>query len=112
MIVVENKISLKELKKISERSFGGLVKEVVDVEKRIMVVDAELHADQEAFLLKRGSKQVDLWGINIYPSENEKDRIEFDSIINIRPNQDNTSRKVENKEIREKIKKIVNNLIK
>jgi hypothetical protein len=105
-----NKITLKELEQMSENFFGDLVKAVVDVEKEIMVVDAELHADQEKFLLEKGSEQKNLWGINIYPKE--KDLIEFDSMINLRPWLGNRSRGVDNVEIREKIKKIVNNLIK
>jgi len=42
---------------------------VVDVKKETMAVDAELHADEEKLLLENGSKQTDLWGINIYPGE-------------------------------------------
>jgi len=40
---------------------------VLDIHKKIMVVDAELHSDEEAYLLAHGSKQQDLWGINLYP---------------------------------------------
>jgi len=111
MKVVKDKILLKELKKVSEKSFGNLVKAVVDVEKEIMVVDANMYAYQETYLLKECSKQGNLWGINIYPNEKGKDRIEFDSVINIRPNQENMSRGVDNKKIRKKIRKIVNRLI-
>lgn len=44
-----------------------MIKAVVDVSSGIMVVDSELQADQEAYLLERGSRQEDLWGIDIYP---------------------------------------------
>ncbi|HSR67043.1 MAG TPA: DUF5674 family protein [Acidobacteriota bacterium] len=37
--------------------FGDMVKAVVDIEREIMAVDAELHSDQEALLLEKGSKQ-------------------------------------------------------
>ncbi|MFH1482081.1 MAG: DUF5674 family protein [Patescibacteria group bacterium] len=84
-IIITNKISLDKLKQLSEKMFGGLVKAVIDVEKKIMVVDAELHADEEALLLKNGSVQKDLWGINIYPEIQDKNWIEFDSMINLRP---------------------------
>ena len=57
MKVVENKISIKELKGMSSKMFGNLVKGVVDIEKELLVVDAELHSDQEAYLLEKGSKQ-------------------------------------------------------
>lgn len=87
--------------------FGDLVKAVVDVDKQIMAVDAELHADLEAFLLDNGSKQKSLWGINLYPEMAGSDFIEFDSMINMRPSQNNRSRSVESEEIRKKIIEIV-----
>ena len=52
MQIVHEKISLEELEKMSEKMFGGLVKTVVDIEKGIMVVDSELHADEENLLLE------------------------------------------------------------
>lgn len=51
MKLVENEISLEELKHMSQNMFDNLVKAVVDIEKEIMVVDAPMHVDQEAFLL-------------------------------------------------------------
>jgi hypothetical protein len=77
-----------------------------------MAVDGELHADEEALLLERGSRQADLWGINIYPEIAGQDRIEFDSIINIRPSRGNRSRGVDDPEIREKIFQVVARLVK
>jgi hypothetical protein len=111
MIIVSESISLSKLKKMAEERFGILVKAVIDVEKEIMAVDAELHADQEALLLEKGSKQEDLWGINIYPEMPESERIEFDSMINMRPSQGNRTRGVDNPAIRQKIIEIVNKLV-
>ena len=112
MKVVKEKISIEELKDMSKKMFGRLVKAVVDVEQETMVVDAELHADQESLLLERGSKQVDLWGINIYPNKMGDDKwIEFDSMINIRPSWGNSSRGVDDPKVQEKIIKIVNRLV-
>ena len=92
--------------------FGNLVKAVVDMEKEAMAIDGELHADEQALLLEQGSKQQNIWGINLYPDKTGDDFVEFDSVINIRPLQKNRSRGVENEEIRKKILEIVNNLIK
>jgi hypothetical protein len=111
MKIIEEKISITELKKMAENMFGNLVKAVVDIEKEILAVDAELHSDQEAFLLEKGSKQQDLWGINLYPEKSGKDFIEFDSMINLRPSQNNRSRGVDDPKIQEKIIKIVNSKI-
>ena len=96
---------------MAEKMFGNLVKAVVDVERRILAVDAELHADEEALLLENGSKQKDLWGINLYLELKGDDFIEFDSMINLRPSQGNLTRGVDNKEIQGKIKAVVNKLI-
>jgi hypothetical protein len=76
-----------------------------------MAVDGELHADEEALLLENGSRQENLWGINIYPELEGADRIEFDSMINIRPSQGNRSRGIDNMEIREKVIQVVHKLI-
>lgn len=111
MKIVNSKMKLTELKEMAPRMFGNLVKAVVDVEKEIMVIDAELHADEEALLIERGSNQKNLWGINLYPEKSGDEFIEFDSMINLRPSQDNRSRGIEDIKIREKIVSIVNKLI-
>lgn len=101
-------ISINELKEMAERMYGNLVKAVVDLGKMSLVVDAEMHADEEQYLLENGSKQNDLWGINLYPSKfGQDDFIEFDSLINIRPRQHNMSRGIEDETIRKQITEIV-----
>jgi len=111
MKIVSEKISLSELDEMSAKMFGNLVKAVVDTEKGIMAIDAELHADEEALLLENGSEQKNLWGINLYPEMTGDDFIEFDSMINLRPSQNNRSRGVEDEKIQEKIRQIVNKLV-
>ena len=72
---------------------GTMVKADIDVAKKIVVIDMDMHADGEAHLLERGSQQADLWGINLHPDKFGTDEfIEFDSMINIRPRQNNPSR--------------------
>lgn len=111
MKIINNKISITELKKMAKRIFGNLIKAVVDIEKEIMAVDGELHSDEEALLLENGSKQENLWGINIYPEIKGDDWIEFDSMINIRPSLKNLSRGVDDPSTKKKIIEIVNKLI-
>ncbi len=112
MQIVKDKISINKLKQMAEKSFGNLVKAVVDVEKKIMVVDADLHSDQEELLLKQGSKQENLWGINLYPNEPQEKMVEFDSMINLRPSFGNRSRGIDDPKIRKRIIGIVKGLIK
>jgi hypothetical protein len=110
--IVDGPISLAEINAMAEGRFGNLVKAVVDVERKIMAVDGELHADEEALLLENGSRQDNLWGINIYPELEGPDRIEFDSVINIRPSHGNRSRGVDDQRMREKIVEVVAELMK
>ena len=105
---VANKISVKELLAMAEKMYGNIVKAVVDLHKQSLVVDAEMHADIEAFLLENGSSQQDLWGINLYPEKFGTDNfVEFDSMINIRPRQKNMSRYVEDPTIIKQILDLV-----
>jgi hypothetical protein len=108
---IVKEIALSELKKMSENFFGNMVKAVIDIERKLIAIDAELHSDLEALLLEDGSKQQDLWGINFYPEERE-DFVEFDSMINIRPSQNNKSRSVENETIRQQILQITTEQVK
>jgi hypothetical protein len=110
--VIEGPIEKSELCEIAKERFGDLVKAVVDIEKGIMAVGGELHSDEEALLLEEGSKQKNLWGINLYPDKSGEELIEFDSIINLRPSQGNRSRDVNDPVARQRIKEIVNQLVK
>lgn len=97
---------------MSENMFGDLVKAVVDIKAGEMIVDAPMHADQEKEFLEGGADQESLWGINLYPDMyGEEDFIEFDSMINLRPSQNNRSRSVEDENIRKKIIEIVERLV-
>lgn len=110
--IIKEPIARDELKKVALERYGDLVKAVVDIKQIILAIDGELHADEEAVLLEQGSSQENLWGINLYPDTAADDWIEFDSVINIRPRQNNRSRYVESEEMRNKIIEIVNKLIK
>ena len=107
MTIIRNTLMFEELKQMAARMFGDLVKAVVDLDRELLAVDAELHADLEAELLEDGSTQRSLWGINLYPDVQPDQFIEFDSMINMRPSQGNRSRGVEDEAIRKKIAAVV-----
>ncbi len=111
MKIVKDKIKIDELKEMAEKMYGNLVKAVVDVEKEIMAVDGELHADEEKLLIEKGSHPKNLWGINLYPDLQTKDWIEFDSVINVKPHLGNRTRGIDNSKIKERVIKIVTKLI-
>ena len=104
-------ISLEELRRLAAGRFGDMVKAVVDLDRRVMIVDADLHADQEAELLALGARQQDLWGINLYPDLPESDWLEFDSMINLRPSFGNRTRGVDDGATRERIATLVHALV-
>ncbi len=112
MRIINETISAEELMEMARGGFGDMVKGVVDVERRIMALGAELHSDEEAVLIESGSDQQNLWGINLYPEDiGEQDFIEFDSMINIRPSRGNKTRGVDDAAIRESIENIVDMLV-
>ncbi len=109
--IIKSPISLAELKESRHESYTELVKAVVDVELGLMAVGGEFHADEEAVLLEHGSKQENLWGLNIHFKKTKEERIEFDSMINIRPRQGNRSRNIESEEIKKQVIVTVNQLL-
>ena len=111
IILVDKPILRSRIQDMAEEQFGDMVKAVVDIEKCVMSVGGGLHADEESYLLERGSRQENLWGINIHPARDLPEMVEFDSVINIRPRQDNRSRYVEDSSIREKVIAIVGKLV-
>lgn len=111
MQIFSTPFSKQLLIEMQKHYFGDMVKAVVDVKQHLIAVDAEMHADLEQLLLSEGSQQMDLWGINLYPEMDREDFVEFDSLINIRPYQNNRSRDVESAETKASILNIVNQLV-
>lgn len=107
MEIISEPLAIDKLMQMAKNMFGNLVKAVVDVDRGLLAVDAELHSDLEALLLESGSRQKSLWGINLYPEIQGDEYIEFDSMINMRPSQGNRSRGVEDEATRKKIIEIV-----
>ena len=109
LFIIEHTLTLTQLMELAQERFGDLVKAVVDIERGIIAVGSELHVDAEQLLLQNGSRQQDLWGINLYPEYfGDMERfVEFDSMINLRPGQNNRTRGVEDPETRNKIVQIV-----
>ena len=112
MKIVKDRIETAELKEMTKRMYENLVKAVVDVEKEVMAIDAEMHVDLEQFLIEQENcEPKDLWGINIYPEKSGDDFIEFDSMMNIKPAFGNRTRGVEDENIRKEIIDIVKKIV-
>lgn len=111
MKIVE-RLSITELRAMAESMYGDLVKADVDTKKGLLIVDMEMHADGEAELLSQGSQQTDIWGVNVYPDKfGTPEFIEFDSMINIRPRQNNMSRGVEDAAVRSIITELIGKIV-
>jgi len=109
--IIKEKISKDELKKIAEEIYGEMVKAAVDVERGSLSMGGEFHSDAEAILIDDGSKGTDIWGINIFINKPKSERIEFSALINIKPLSGNRSMKIQDNEIKEKIRQIINKLV-
>ena len=107
IILRDKKATQKELDKMSYE-LGNYVKVVVDVEKGILAGGGTMHYDEEQLLLEYGCQQKNLWGGGVDFTTNE---IDYNSMINIRPNQGNPSREILSEEIRKKFKKIAEDLL-
>ncbi|MFO7899242.1 MAG: DUF5674 family protein [Planctomycetota bacterium] len=110
--IISEPIPMSELAAMASPEFFNAVKAVVDIEREVMAVGGELHADQEVLLLDQGSAQNDLWGINLYPGKTGGEFIEYDSMINLRPSFGNRSRGIDDPETRRRVADVVHRLVK
>ena len=109
MLILKTPLSLQEIQENHNHFYQTMVKIVVDLEEKILALDAEMHADLEQNLLEQGSLQNNLWGANIY--FDKPGFIEFNSLINIRPGQGNMSMDVQNENLKAQMKALINELI-
>jgi len=94
--------------KTSLDSLGSFVKVVVDIEREILSANCELHVDCGEELMKEGSLYTNLWGANVYPKDK---KIDFISLMNVRPADNNRSMDIEDRAIRKKIEDIIKALV-
>ena len=109
--IVRDRIEKTEISRLASESFLDYVKAVVDTKRENIAIGGSMHADAEGVLLNDGSAQEDLWGINILPEKPREQWIEFNSLINIRPRQNNRNMEILDDGIRQKIREIVDKLI-
>lgn len=108
---IVDKISVDELKKMAQKMDGHLVKADVDVARKIVIIDMPMHFEGEQELIQNGSKQKDLWGINLFPEKFGTDGfIVYDSMINIKP-RENPSMNVQSKNARTQIHAIISEVV-
>jgi len=111
ILVLEVPIEAGPLRMLVERFFTDMVKFVADVDRGVIAIGGELHADAEAVLLDRGSRQRDLWGANYYPGRGPEGCIEYTALINIRPARGNRSMEIEDPSVRTRVRELAFRLI-
>ena len=109
--IVEEHISLDELREIAKEFYGSMMKGVVDIEKEIVAFGGEYHMDANRMLLGQGSTQNNVWGFNIYLDKPRDSWIEYVSLINIRPQANNRDMEVQDEGIRAIMKRIIDSKI-
>ena len=107
IIITDKRITKEQLNALCKQWFEDMVKVVVDVEREMVAIGGELHADAEALLIEKGSNSKNIWGANFYPWHTPEDRIEFTALINICPNQNNPSMEILDNDIKTQLKEII-----
>jgi hypothetical protein len=105
--IVETTIPESELRILGNDFYGHMIKGVVDIAREIIAFGGEYHMDANKILIENGSNQADVWGFNWYFDVPNDKKIEYTSLINIRPLQGNRGMEVKDVTIRERIGAIV-----
>ena len=105
--ILDNKINIEEVKKLADSWHGTMIKGTVDVELRRVALGGDYHIESSEILTSSGSKFEDVWGFNIRFEENKDGVLEFDSMVNIKPNFGNRSRGINNQEVIKKATHII-----
>ena len=111
IVILRDRISKAELRRLVAAPFGDVVKFVADVERGLIGLGGQMHADAEHVLLDDGSSQADLWGGNYYPGRSREGCVEYTSFINIRPAQENPGMELMDLGLRRRVRDLVSNLI-
>lgn len=105
--ILTEKISIDEVKKLADFWYGTMIKGAVDVENERVALGGDYHIEDSELLTSTGSKFEFVWGFNIRFEENPDGVLEFDSMVNIKPNLGNRSRGVNDLEIIKKATEII-----
>ena len=86
------------------QELGAYIKLAVDIQRNVLAGGGQMHADCESVLFNDGSLQSDIWGADWIPSIQ---KVEFDALINIRPDQQNCSMDIQDPTIRQSVEFVV-----
>lgn len=110
-VIIKEKISKKRLAEITKENFGEMVKADVDIKQEVIALGGEWHSEGDDLLVKNGSFREDIWGINFYPWNKPEKRVEYISLINIKPALGNRSMEIRDKIVKKRINFVVHKLL-
>ena len=108
ILIIQQPATDEQLKQMADIFDGVLIKLAVDVRRNILAGGGALHADCEQILLDHGSQQADIWGGDWYP---DLKKVGFESLINIRPRQQNYSFEIQDPILRQQMELIIRSLL-
>ena len=108
LLIIREAVTPEQINQMTEQFGSNFIKLAVDVEREILADGGELHSDCEQALLKDGSQQANVWGADWHP---ESKNVTFESIINMRPQQQNFSMDIQDLTLRNRIEKIARELL-
>jgi hypothetical protein len=106
LLIPTERLKASDLEQFRNAPFDKMIKFVVDIRLRRIALGGEMHADAEEALLRAGSAQPDVWGGNIWPWEHPP-RVEYISLINIRPAADNRGMDILREDVRSDVAAVV-----
>ena len=109
--IIREKISTEDLARIVRENFGMMTKVDVDIKRRVLTIGGEWHSEGDEILHEDGSLREDVWGINFYPWNEQEKRIEYTSLINIKPALGHRAMEVKNQTLRADIRSVVEELL-
>lgn len=110
--IVKKKISKQVLVRIVRENYGEMIKVDVDIRKEIISLGGEWHSEGDELLHDReGSARENIWGVNFYPWKFPKERIQYNSLINIKPSMGHLKMEIQDKAVKQKIKIIIEKLL-
>src|SRR3989344_8296768 len=111
IVILDRKISIEETKKMADFWYGTMIKGAVDIEGGRIALGGDYHTEDSELLTSSGSKFENVWGFNIRFEENPDGVLEFDSMVNIKPNFCNRSRSISDPEITHKGEDVIHKFI-
>ena len=105
--IIRDRVTSEQMNEMLE-ILETYVKLAVDIEREILAGGGAMHADCESVLLDDGSQQEYIWGADWNPTVQQ---VTFESLINIRPRQNNPSMEILDPNIQERVAQVTRKLL-